>query len=376
MQDTVGPDGLLAWASERRAVEDGGDKVFYAGIVQVGVRGECFFVIAEAENRATQRIEIDFAVGSDDAELVAVNVRIPADIHSGVDAGGVLDEDGGGIFDGHLVGGVGEQAGGVARLAEEEVHGINAMTCGVEERASAGESGIEEPASGLVWRIVAAPFMAIGLGEYRLANGARGDELAGANELGIETAIVCDGEEALMSARGGEHGFGGSEVDGGGFFAEYVLTGMKTGDGLGSMEKDWRGNVDGVDGCGLESDVEVGEDFSTGVDRSLFGVACDEGLETAARLRKDGRDDAATRDVADTNDKPTNHNLISVNDFGIPRSINRELRHPEFCGGMTVYCFLRTTAFFSSLRMTDSRWRKAEAFVGGISTCRTTYSRS
>jgi len=81
----------------------------------------------------------------------------------------------------------------------------------------------------------------------------------------------------------------------------------------------------------LECDFEIGEDLSAGVGGGLFRVAGDEGLEAAARFRKDGGDDAAARDVADSDDQPANHDLISVNDLGIPRSQKRDLEHPELC---------------------------------------------
>ena len=119
-----------------------------------------------------------------------------------------------------------------------------------------------------------------------------------------------------MSARGGEHGLRGGEIKGGGFLAEDVLAGVQAGDGLGRMERDRRGNVDGVDGGGLESDLEVGEDLSAGVGGGLLRIAGDERLQAAARLRKDSGDDAAARDVADSDDQPANHDLNSVNDFG------------------------------------------------------------
>ena len=138
LQDAVGPEGLLAGTGEGRSVENGGDEVFYAGVVDVGVRGEGFFAIADSENGAAQGIKIDFAFGSDDAKLVAVDVRVPADIDNGVDAGRILNEDGGGVLDGCLVDGVGEQAGGAGRFAEEKIHRIDAMAGDVEERASAG----------------------------------------------------------------------------------------------------------------------------------------------------------------------------------------------------------------------------------------------
>src|ERR1035437_8156340 len=235
------------------------------------------------------------------------------------------------------------------------------MAGDVEERAGTGAGRVKEPTSGLVWRIGAGPFMAVGFGQDGLTDGAFSDELAGADELGIETAVVGDGEEALMSVRGGEHGLGGGEVEGGRFFAEDVLAGVQTGDGLGRMEKDRRGHVDGVDGGGEESNFEVGEDLSAGVGGGLLGIAGDEGLEAAARLGKDGGDDAAARDVANTDDQPANHDVILI-----PRSPTaRDRGHPFLCGEMsglvwrmsgkasfsTGYCFLRTAAFFSSERM-------------------------
>lgn len=316
MQDAVGPKGLVAGTSERRAVEDSGDEVFYAGIVDVVVRGEGFFAIAETEDGAVERIEIDFAFGADDAELVALDARVPADIDDGMDAGGILDEDCGGVFDGLLMDGVGEQAGGAGRLAEEEIHGVDAMAGGVEERAAAGHGGIEAPALGLIRRVVGAPFMTVGLGKDGLADDALGDELAGADELGTEAAVVSDGEETLMSAGGGEHRLRVGEIESGGFFAEDVLAGMQSGDGMGRMERDGRGDVDGVDGGGVECDVEVGEDLSAGVSGGLLRIAGDERLEAAARLRKNGGDDAAAGDIADSNDQPANHDVNSVHDFG------------------------------------------------------------
>ena len=153
MDYTVGPQGLLARASQRRSIQDGGDEVFNAWRVEVGVRGQRLFDVADAEKRATQRIEIDFGLGSDDAKLIADDARVPAHIHSGMDSGRILEEDGRCILDGHLVDGVGEKAGGASRLTEEEIEGIDAMTGDVEERASSRHEGIEEPVSGPV-RIV------------------------------------------------------------------------------------------------------------------------------------------------------------------------------------------------------------------------------
>ena len=49
-----------------------------------------------------------------------------------------------------------------------------------------------------------------------------------------------------------------------------MLAGAESGDGLGRMKRDRRGNVDGVDGGGLESDFEVGEDLSAGISGGLL----------------------------------------------------------------------------------------------------------
>src|ERR1039458_1284114 len=87
------------------------------------------------------------------------------------------------------------------------------------------------------------------------------------------------------------------------------------------MEKDRRGHVDGVDGGGLKSYFEVGEDLDARVGGGLFRIAGDESLEAAAWLGKDGGDDAASCDVANTDDQPANHDVISVNDLGFIREL-------------------------------------------------------
>ena len=78
------------------------------------------------------------------------------------------------------------------RLAEKEVHGVNAMRSDVIKRAAAGKRGIGEPfAAGNL-----KPAMAVGLGEERAADGAFRDELLGPEELGIESAVIRNAEEA------------------------------------------------------------------------------------------------------------------------------------------------------------------------------------
>ena len=95
LQNAVGPEGLLAGAGERRTIKDGGDEVFNARIVVVGVGGQRLFYAAKAEDGAAERVEIEFTVGSDDAKLVALDMLVTANIDSGMDALGILDEDGG-----------------------------------------------------------------------------------------------------------------------------------------------------------------------------------------------------------------------------------------------------------------------------------------
>jgi len=118
-----------------------------------------------------------------------------------------------------------------------------------------------------------------------------------------------------MSAGGGEHGLGIGKIESGRFFAEDVLAGVQCGDGVRRMERDRRGDVDGVNGGGVEGDVEVGEELSAGVCSGLLRIAGDERLEAAAGLGKDGGDDAAAGDVADSDDQPANHDVISVHDL-------------------------------------------------------------
>ena len=52
---------------------------------------------------AAQGREIDCARSADDAELIAVDVRVPADVDDGARPGGVVDENGCGILDGRLM---------------------------------------------------------------------------------------------------------------------------------------------------------------------------------------------------------------------------------------------------------------------------------
>ncbi len=381
MSDAVGPQSLIAGAGERRSIENGGDEVFNAWVMRVGVPGERLLHVANAEHRAAERIKDHLAVGSDHAKLVALNVRVPAHVNCGMDAALVLNEHGGRIFDSHGMKSAGKKAGGAARLAKEEVQGINAMAGDVEKRAAPGHGWIEKPFSSPIRIVVFQPTMTVCFGENGPADGTFEHELSGANELGKESAVVGDGEEPLMSAGRGNHGLRIGEVHRSGFFAEDVLACAKAGNGLGRMKKDRRGNVDGVNRGGEESNFEIGEDLDAGICGGLVRVACDERLQVAALLGENGRDDATARDVANSDDKPANHDLIRVNDVGgFPGPQMRGTwgtRIAERDEGLpSGYCFLRTAESFSSARMVDSSRRKSAALAGGISTWRTMYSRS
>lgn len=93
-------------AGERGAVEDGGDEIFDCGKVDVGMGGEVFFGAGVAEVGAAEGGDVDLAVGADDPELVAGDVRVPTDVDDGAGAAFVVDEDAGGVFDEEVMDGV------------------------------------------------------------------------------------------------------------------------------------------------------------------------------------------------------------------------------------------------------------------------------
>jgi hypothetical protein len=70
---------------------------------------------------------------------------VPAHVDDSANAGAVVDHDGCIILDRHLMHSIAKVTGHSFGLAEEVVEQIDAMGADIEERASAGECGIEEP---------------------------------------------------------------------------------------------------------------------------------------------------------------------------------------------------------------------------------------
>jgi hypothetical protein len=92
--------------------------------------------IADAENRAAQRVEIHLATGSDDAKLIPADARIPARIHRGMDAARVLNKNGRRVLYADLMNSVTEKAGGAQGFAEKEIHSVDAMAGNVVKRTA------------------------------------------------------------------------------------------------------------------------------------------------------------------------------------------------------------------------------------------------
>ena len=158
--------------------------------------------------------------------------------------------------------GVRQQAGGALRLAEEKVHGVDAMRGDVVERAAAGKRRIGEPFAARNFK----PAVAVGLSQQRPADGAFGDELFGADELGIETAVVGNAEKsARMRAPSATMLLACGKIHGHGLFAEHVLARAQGRDGGARMEGDRQRDVNGIDG-------RVGDGF---LDRSATSARRD-----------------------------------------------------------------------------------------------------
>jgi hypothetical protein len=76
------------------------------------------------------------AFGADDAEVIAVDTRVPADIHHPADAAFVFDHQSSRVFDRQLVHHVGDLAADAGGLAEQEVEDVDAVRSDVVERTS------------------------------------------------------------------------------------------------------------------------------------------------------------------------------------------------------------------------------------------------
>jgi hypothetical protein len=226
-----------------------------------------------------------------------------------MDAARKLDENRRRILDGDLMNGIRQDAGGAAWLAKEKIQGVDAMRGDVVERAAARPSGIEEPVFGPVRALRLQPGVAIGFGKEGLADGSLRHELPGTQELGKEPAVIRDGEEAVAGTRRGHHRLSLRVVHRGRFFAEDVFAGLKGGDGLRAVKKDWRRHVDGIDGSMAQRVLKGGESLHSRIRRGLARIAGEKRLEARAWLLKNGRNHPAGCDVSNSNDQPINHGL-------------------------------------------------------------------
>src|SRR5215468_2692139 len=76
----IGPESRTTARQEWGAIEYGIHKILHARIVHVRVGWQVFLPARIHESRAIQRRQIHFALGPDNAELVAFNSRMPANV--------------------------------------------------------------------------------------------------------------------------------------------------------------------------------------------------------------------------------------------------------------------------------------------------------
>src|SRR5215475_11466402 len=95
---------------------------------------------ANSQFRAIEWIEVQLAVGTDDAKLDAPDAGVPSSIDDAVDAAGKLHHDGGRVFHRNAMHGVGEQTAHALGLPEEKVYCVDAVRRDVVERPAASQS--------------------------------------------------------------------------------------------------------------------------------------------------------------------------------------------------------------------------------------------
>ena len=78
---------------------------------------------------------------------------------------------------------------------EKKIESVDAVGGDVVERSAARERRIPQPAP----LLDGEPAMAIGLGQHRPADGAFGDQLARAQQLGVKPPVVGHAEEAPLA---------------------------------------------------------------------------------------------------------------------------------------------------------------------------------
>src|SRR5271169_1858809 len=113
--------------------------------MQVGVGRQKFFPIRENYFRPAQRREVQLAVGSDDAELVAVDARVPSHVDNTANLARVINQHGGVVFHSGVVNGARKMSAGALRLPEKVIQQINPMGPDVEEWTASCQRRVKQP---------------------------------------------------------------------------------------------------------------------------------------------------------------------------------------------------------------------------------------
>src|ERR1700680_3948517 len=92
-----------------------------------------------------QRIEIDLALGANDAELIAHNIGMPAHVHDTAHTSLVLNHSRGVVLDRPLKYGVRHHSRCARWFPEQVIHKINTVAGNIEERSAARQLRIKEP---------------------------------------------------------------------------------------------------------------------------------------------------------------------------------------------------------------------------------------
>src|ERR1035437_8203073 len=133
--------------------------------------------------------------------------------------------------------------------------------------------------------------MAIRLRQDRLSYGARGDQLARADQFGEESAIIRYTQESIVAPSCGNHGLGLSEAHGRWLLTQNVLPRIQRGYCLRRVEKDRGCNVDGVHRGLLQRVIECGEHRHARESGSLLGIACENRLQSRTRFLQKWREE-------------------------------------------------------------------------------------
>ena len=142
---------------------------------------------------------------------------------------------------------VGGQSHRLANRPEERQQQLDPMAAEVEHRSAAGDVAPHEPVALLV-RLRVETLERVDLGEHRLADLSRRQDLAHAGDDRIEVPIVGDAElDAAWRAHAAIIRSHSATSMRHRLLAEDVLAGFRRGDGLRRVEVHGRRNVDRVD---------------------------------------------------------------------------------------------------------------------------------